>query len=156
MLSRIRWDDATAQSNRMRHDRRFEEAATIFFDPHHTTVEARTQPAEESRFAAVGASVEGAILVVLYVIRSNEVHILGARPATRMERRHYMSRDESADEPATEYDFSRGVRGRHFIKPEGPIHVTIDPVVAEYFPDEQAVNDALRVLIVEGRATRRE
>lgn len=152
MLSAIRWNPGAADSNRMKHDVRFEEAATVFFDPHHATIETN----DESRFAMVGASVEGAILVLLYAVESTEARILSARPATHMERRHYMNRDDSADEGSSEYDFSRAARGRHAIKPRGPFTAVIDPVVAEYFPDEQSVNDALRMLIVEGRATRRE
>ena len=46
-----------------------------------------------------------------------------------------------------EYDFTGGVRGkyaRRFL--EGSNVVVIDPDVAEYFPDHEAVNEALRGL----------
>jgi len=46
-----------------------------------------------------------------------------------------------------EYDFTGGVRGkyaRRFL--EGSNVVVIDPDVAEYFPDHQSVNEALRGL----------
>jgi len=47
-----------------------------------------------------------------------------------------------------EYDFSKGVRGKYAKKyAEGTNVVLIDPDVAEFFPGDQAVNDALRSLI---------
>jgi hypothetical protein len=48
-----------------------------------------------------------------------------------------------------EYDFSGGVRGKYAKQyAEGTNVVVIDPDVAEYFPDHDAVNDALRSLAV--------
>lgn len=47
-----------------------------------------------------------------------------------------------------EYDFSKGVRGKYADRyAEGTNVVFIDPDVAEFFPDHDAVNDALRSLI---------
>lgn len=46
-----------------------------------------------------------------------------------------------------EYDFSGGVRGKYAKRyREGTNVVVIDPDVAEYFPDHDSVNDALRGL----------
>lgn len=46
-----------------------------------------------------------------------------------------------------EYDFSGGVRGKYVKRyAEGTNVVVIDPDVAEYFPDHDAVNEALRCL----------
>lgn len=46
-----------------------------------------------------------------------------------------------------EYDFSGGVRGKYAERyAEGTNVVIIDPDVAEYFPDHDAVNEALRGL----------
>jgi hypothetical protein len=46
-----------------------------------------------------------------------------------------------------EYDFSRGVRGKYAKRyEEGTNVVVIDPDVAEYFPDHESVNEALRGL----------
>jgi hypothetical protein len=46
-----------------------------------------------------------------------------------------------------EYDFSGGVRGKYAKRyAEGTNVVVIDPDVAEYFPDHESVNDALRSL----------
>ena len=47
-----------------------------------------------------------------------------------------------------EYDFSKGIRGKYAKRySKGTNVVIIDPDVAEFFPDENSVNDALRSLI---------
>ena len=46
-----------------------------------------------------------------------------------------------------EYDFSAGIRGKYAKRyAEGTNVVVIDPDVAEYFPNHEAVNEALRGL----------
>ena len=46
-----------------------------------------------------------------------------------------------------EYDFTGGVRGKYAKRyAEGTNIVVIDPDVAEYFPDNESVNEALRSL----------
>jgi hypothetical protein len=46
-----------------------------------------------------------------------------------------------------EYDFSGGVRGKYAKRyAEGTNVVVLDPDVVEYFPDHDAVNEALRGL----------
>lgn len=56
-----------------------------------------------------------------------------------------MSNDRSLLE---EYDFSKGVRGKYAQRyAEGTNVVVLDPDVAEYFTDHQAVNACLRSLI---------
>lgn len=69
--------------------------------------------------------------------------------------RDALIRDEGADDDlfVPEFDFSKGVRGRHYFPFLG-ITVMLDQDVAEYFSTEDMVNDALRVLISEGRATK--
>ena len=47
-----------------------------------------------------------------------------------------------------EYDFSGGVRGKYAKRyAEGTNIVMIDPDIAEYFPDHDSVNEALRSLV---------
>jgi len=47
-----------------------------------------------------------------------------------------------------EYDFSHGVRGKHAQQyAEGTNVVVLSPDVAEFFPDSEAVNAALRALV---------
>jgi hypothetical protein len=52
------------------------------------------------------------------------------------------------DEMRPHYDFSKGVRGKHFSKYwEGKGVVALEPDVAKVFKDSAAVNAALRGLI---------
>ena len=47
-----------------------------------------------------------------------------------------------------EYDFSQGVRGKYAQRyAEGTNIVVLSPDVMEFFPDSEAVNAALRVLV---------
>ena len=47
-----------------------------------------------------------------------------------------------------EYDFSKGERGRYAARyAAGTNVILLSPDVAEFFPDSDAVNEALRVLI---------
>jgi len=47
-----------------------------------------------------------------------------------------------------EYDFSKGIRGKYSKRyAKGTNVVLIDSDVAEFFPDHDAVNDALRSLM---------
>ncbi len=58
-----------------------------------------------------------------------------------------MKRVKSDPDMLEEYDFSGGVRGKYAKRyAEGANVVVIDPDVAEYFPDHDAVNEALRGL----------
>jgi hypothetical protein len=52
------------------------------------------------------------------------------------------------DSRSDKHDFSRGVRGKYAgrVKLEA-VHVVIDAELAEAFPNDQAVNDALRELL---------
>ncbi len=58
----------------------------------------------------------------------------------------------NSDEMLTEYDFSRGVRGKYADRfTKDTIMVVLDPDVAAIFPDRKSVNTALRAL---GRVVR--
>ncbi len=58
-----------------------------------------------------------------------------------------MKKDKTkGDEPRPEYDFSGGVRGKHFRTPIQNF-IVVDPDVLAVFPTSEAVNEALRTLI---------
>ncbi len=47
-----------------------------------------------------------------------------------------------------EYDFSQGVRGKYAQRYSGGTNIVVlSPDVAEFFPDSEAVNAALRALV---------
>jgi hypothetical protein len=55
---------------------------------------------------------------------------------------------ESGDDMRKEYDFTDAIRGKYTERfPQDVVMVTLAPDVAEAFPDADAVNEALRVLI---------
>ena len=55
---------------------------------------------------------------------------------------------ELDDEMRPEYDFSQGVRGKHYKQyREGTNLILLDPDVAEVFRDSESVNQTLRLLI---------
>jgi hypothetical protein len=62
-----------------------------------------------------------------------------------------VNKKEMADELRPEYDFSKlkgGVRGKYVKQlKRGTNLVLLAPDVAKYFPNERAVNDALRSLV---------
>ena len=52
------------------------------------------------------------------------------------------------DEMRSEYDFSRGVRGKHYQAYQAGTNVVLlEPDIAAVFPDSASVNQALRVLV---------
>jgi hypothetical protein len=58
-----------------------------------------------------------------------------------------MKRMKNDPDMLEEYDFTGAVRGKYAKRyAEGSNVVVIDPDVAEYFPDHDSVNDALRSL----------
>ena len=58
-----------------------------------------------------------------------------------------MKKMKSDSDMLKEYDFRGGIRGKYANRyQQGTNVVVIDPDVAEYFPDHDSVNDALRNL----------
>ena len=70
---------------------------------------------------------------------------------------------EDSDEMRPEYDFSQGVRGKHYqAYRAGTNVVLLEPDIAAVFPDSASVNQAFRLLVrlaktkgvVDGRANK--
>ena len=58
-----------------------------------------------------------------------------------------MKRMQKDKDMLEEYDFSKGIQGKYTKKyAEGTNVIVIEPDVAKYFPDHEAVNQALRSL----------
>lgn len=152
------WDPAKAEENRRKHGVSFAEAQTIFLDPLIVSTWDADRSAGEDRYFAIAASIDLRLLAVAYTIRDGNAWIISARVPTRAETKRYMRGDElrdkgigEDDDPTAHLDWTRAVRGRHYIKPKGPITVEIDEKLAMFFRDAGAVNEALRLLIREGR-----
>ena len=55
---------------------------------------------------------------------------------------------DANDDMLPEYDFSKGVRGKHYLAYKAGTNVVfLDPDVAEAFADSASVNQALRLLV---------
>jgi len=89
MALRFEWDSKKALSNRRRHGITFEEASTIFGDPLSITVHDPAHSIGEDRFITIGTSVNNKLIVVVHTDRNDIIRIIGARKATRNERRQY-------------------------------------------------------------------
>lgn len=69
----------------------FDEVKTVFDDPFVEIVPDFPHSNQEARFAAIGTSTEGRLLIVTFTERGQTVRIITAREATPKERRHYES-----------------------------------------------------------------
>ena len=59
-----------------------------------------------------------------------------------------MSKTTEQNEMRPEYDFSAGVRGKHYrAYQQGTNVVLLEPEIAEVFKDSESVNHALRMLM---------
>ena len=83
------WDLRKASANLAKHKVSFEEAATAFGDPLGRIVPDPRHSLEEERFALLDTSKQARLLAVMYVDRRETIRIIGARRATRRERRDY-------------------------------------------------------------------
>ena len=151
---RVTWDPAKAEENLRKHGVSFDEAETVFLDPLIGTIYDHEHSEGEHRFASIGDSTRHRTLVVWFTLHDDNPHLIGAREATRAERRRYMRGDEIRDEPPLsemkdEYDFSNAVRGSFYL-PDLRILVYLDPDVSKVFSTSEAVNDALRYVIKNG------
>jgi hypothetical protein len=58
------------------------------------------------------------------------------------------AKSNSKPDMLAEYDFRKGVRGKYAKRyAEGTNLIVLSPELAEFFPDSDAVNDALRSLV---------
>lgn len=83
------WDPQKAAANLANHKVSFEEAATVFGDPLGGIVADPRHSSREARFVLLGLSEDRRLLAVMYVGRAEVIRIIGARKATRPERRNY-------------------------------------------------------------------
>lgn len=88
---RFQWDAAKAKSNLKKHTVAFEEALTVFYDPLAATVVDSQHSEGERRLITIGFSAAGRLLVVCHTERARSVRLIGARVATKRERRRHES-----------------------------------------------------------------
>jgi len=85
---RFQFDPTKAANSLRKHGVSFADAEGVFFDP--LAIHREDPDAEgEERFVAVGLGSAGQFLVVVYVLRGDEIRVISARRATRREVRDY-------------------------------------------------------------------
>ena len=85
------WDPGKADLNSRKHEIDFADAVGVFEDEWGLTLKREVVEGEE-RFATVGTDFIGRIVVVIYAYRGDDVRLISARPATRVERNVYEQR----------------------------------------------------------------
>lgn len=83
------WDPKKAKANLHKHDVSFEEAATVFLDSLAITFPDPDHSSEEEREITIGFSMKHRVVFVSHCPRGNHTRIIGARKATRKERKQY-------------------------------------------------------------------
>lgn len=96
------WDTEKAAANIDRHGITFEEAATTWLDPLAIERPDDAHSDHEDRWLRIGESLVGTLLVVWSTERRARgqtiIRIIGAREATRKERRRYEQGEENEDD----------------------------------------------------------
>lgn len=83
------WDARKASANARKHSVTFEQAATVFTDPAALTFPDPDHSDEEFREITIGHTSQGRLLFISHCERAGRMRIIGARPASRAERKQY-------------------------------------------------------------------
>lgn len=150
---KFEWNPDKAASNFTKHGVSFEEAATVFNDSLSVTFPDPDHSIGESRYVIIGISRFGQLLIVAHTDRGEKYESL--MPEKQLAKKGgSMNREvdtEIEDELRPEYDFSQlegGVIGKYIERYRAVTNlVLLDPDVAQAFPTEEAVNEALRLLM---------
>ena len=87
------WDESKAAANLKKHKVGFDEAATVFSDPHARMIFDPEHSIDEDRFILLGLSSTLRILVVCHGYREDNmvIRIISARKANKYEQKQYVS-----------------------------------------------------------------
>jgi len=90
-MLKFEWDPQKAKSNIEKHGVSFEEASTAFRDTLSLTIDDPLHSIEEERLVLIGMSHKNRLLVVVHTERGEDIRIISARKATKIERNNYES-----------------------------------------------------------------
>jgi len=159
---KFEWDPRKDAANRRKHGVGLREAATVFGDPFATTFQDIDHSVSEQRFLTIGVSAKDVCWLSRIRKKMRQQSASSAHDRLRVGREDSMkkpSKDRNHGDMRDEYDFASmegGVRGKHFEEyRKGTNVVLLKPDVAEAFPTEDAVNEALRGILLTTRAVRR-
>ncbi len=83
------WDAIKTAANLRKHGISFNDAATVFLDPLASTFPDPDHSADERREITIGHTMKRQLVFVSHCERGDRIRIIGARLATRSERRQY-------------------------------------------------------------------
>ena len=83
------WDDDKAERNAREHGVTFEEARTVFQDPRCVEFYDEAHSEDEGRYAAIGFSKQGRLLLVVFAPRGSRTRLISAWEAERDEEEIY-------------------------------------------------------------------
>jgi uncharacterized protein len=83
------WDPIKAAANVRKHGVQFSEALGVFSDDYAITIKDDESDPSEQRLISLGMGIKGRILVVVYCNRGENLRIISARTAGRLEREQY-------------------------------------------------------------------
>ena len=83
------WDPIKAAANVRKHGVQFSEALGVFSDDYAITIKDDESDPNEQRFVTLGVGIKGRVLVVVYCYRGENLRIISARTAGRLERENY-------------------------------------------------------------------
>lgn len=85
MTLAFEWDPLKAEANARKHGVSFAEAVTAFQDLRSLTIHDPDHSDREDRFALLGMTAQGRLVVVIHVARRDRLRLVSARRATRQE-----------------------------------------------------------------------
>ena len=88
----FKWDKKKEKQNVTKHNVSFKEASTVFRDELSLTIDDPLHSEEENRLIIIGESIEHRLLVVVHTELNDNIRIISARKATKIERRYYESK----------------------------------------------------------------
>ena len=86
---RFDWDSKKAETNLRKHGVSFDEAATVFLDPHAVSGPDPDHSVDEERYVTFGYSRLGRLITICHTYRPGAIRIINARRVTRSERKLY-------------------------------------------------------------------
>ena len=153
---KFEWNPVKAYANEGKHGVTFDEASTVFGDVLSVSGCDLEHSVVENRAVTFGLSSHGRVLVISHTDRAGVIRIISA--AWQLERRNeFMKKaDSKDDEMRAEYsraDLGPLVRGKFAARYAKATNiVVIDPALTKAFPNNEAVNDALRSLLAVANA----
>ena len=157
---KFEWDGTKAAANLARHGVSFEEAATVFRDLLSQTGRDPDHSDDEERFVIFGVSTRGRLLLMATPNAAIQSASSARVPQHRANDGSMKKANRKpADDLRPEYkrsDLGTLVRGKYAQRAaEASNVVVLEPKVAEAFPNDRAVNKALRGLLRTRKRTAR-